>query len=145
MNSELYDSDSEEIQNQLSHIFRRSDSEADYAESDFLGPAGLTLGEEIDAMWYYLSHPGDPDGFHWDPASGEAHIDALGRFLRDTGLEWTPSGRSPAWERILAARHNTGDTDSGPSDIEDCLITGMETPQDTVPVCPLIVAMSGFH
>lgn len=48
--------------------------------------------EEIDAVWYSLSHHTDPVGFNYNPETAtEGYLDALGRFIRDTGLKWAPN------------------------------------------------------
>ncbi|KAJ7138977.1 hypothetical protein C8R44DRAFT_727100 [Mycena epipterygia] len=57
------------------------------------GPAGdgLDMLEEIDAVCYSLSHHRDPVGFNYNPETAtEGYLDALGRFIRDTGLKWAP-------------------------------------------------------
>ncbi|KAJ7111394.1 hypothetical protein C8R44DRAFT_742512 [Mycena epipterygia] len=76
------------------------------------GPAGdgLDMLEEIDAVWYSLSHHRDPVGFDYNSETAtEGYLDALGRFIRDTGLKWAPHDDETATtDRGLSESSATG-------------------------------------
>ncbi|KAJ7655445.1 hypothetical protein B0H17DRAFT_1186010 [Mycena rosella] len=91
-----------------SSLTRDSPPLAPWSADPFTDPeTGLDMGDEIDAVWHYLSQPEDPPGFWHDKESGIDYLDALGLFLRDNpGIQWDPYTRAPGrgLEQIRALR-----------------------------------------